>query len=203
MKSSALATSKRTELAAANRINEAHRNAISVAAKAMMTGIERAIEVGRLLVEEKARHEHGEWIPWIDRNLDFDRMQAARYMRAFDNRDELQKKLSNETHGDSFGLKGALRLLAKPREKKPKRRESLDASVEVEDSDEDVDDTEDADTFGADAGDDDSYLAAYLIRADQAARFAVYKGPVSKDVIAMARRVADAWTKLADDMENQ
>lgn len=85
---------------------------------------------------------------------------------------------------------------------KPKSRESLPASVEVEDSDEDVEDDEQG-SFAADTSDPQSYLAAYLIRADQAARFAIYRGSVSKDVIAMARRVAEAWIKLANELEKK
>jgi hypothetical protein len=182
----------------ANRINEAHRAAIDTAAKAMLTGIERAIEVGRLLAEEKTKHEHGEWIPWIEENLEFNRKQASAYMRAYDKRDEL----SNVQAPATFGLQGALRLLATPREKPKKQRQSPRASVEVSDSDDDDVIDLQGDDEGQENTDDDSQLGAYLIRADQAARFAFYKGSVSKDVIAMARRVADAWTKLADRMED-
>lgn len=82
-----------------------------------------------------------------------------------------------------------------------KPRESLDASVEVSESDEDST-PEDGDEFASNsAADPQSYLAAYLIRADQAARFAIFKGSASKDVVAMARLVAAAWSRLADQME--
>lgn len=87
---------------------------------------------------------------------------------------------------------------------KPKKpsRASLDASVEVEDSDEDIDEVA-QDSFATDTSDHQGYLAAYLIRADQAARFAIYRGSVSKDVIAMARRVAEAWMKLVNELEKK
>lgn len=202
MKSNAIARKKDAAIVpAALAINEAHREAITTAATAMTKSIERAIEVGRLLAEEKAKHNHGEWIPWIEANLDFNRKQAAAYMRAYEQRERVSNVLPGKTF--DLGLKGALKLLAKPREKPVKRREPPEASVEVEDSDEDIDESEQAPTFGGDASDQESYLAAYLIRADQAARFAVYEGVVSRNVIAMARRVADAWTKLADQMEER
>jgi hypothetical protein len=47
----------------------------------------------------------------------------------------------------------------------------------------------------------DNYLTAYLLRADQARMFASYSGPVTKDIIAMARQVATAWLNLAKQME--
>src|ERR1700722_7465044 len=47
----------------------------------------------------------------------------------------------------------------------------------------------------------DNYRTAYLLRADQARRFASYSGPVTKELIAMARQVATAWNNLAKQME--
>ena len=185
--------------AVAKRINEAHRAALTSAKKAFATGIERAIEVGRLLAEEKTRHGHGEWIPWIAKNLEFNRFQAAGYLRAYENRE----RLSNVQAPNTFGLQGALKLLAKPREKAPPTpRGPLPASVEVVDSDEDyVDDNPD---FGKDEAraDPAAQIAAFLIRGDQAARFAFYSGPISEREIAMARRVVEAWTKLLNELED-
>ncbi len=47
------------------------------------------------------------------------------------------------------------------------------------------------------------YRSAFLLRADQAARFAAYSGPIDKEVISLARRSADAWSNLARDMEKR
>lgn len=45
------------------------------------------------------------------------------------------------------------------------------------------------------------YEKAFLLRADQAIRFAHYSGPVNKNTIDMARRTANAWAKLVTNME--
>ena len=51
--------------------------------------------------------------------------------------------------------------------------------------------------------DSENYRTAYLIRVDQARRFAVYSGPISADIIAGARQVAAAWAALADELERR
>jgi hypothetical protein len=81
----------------------------------------------------------------------------------------------------------------------------LPASTTISYEEVDDDEPEEDDGFGsADPADDPvGYLAAYLIRADQAVRFAFYKGPATKEVIAMARHVADAWAKLVSQLENK
>ena len=47
----------------------------------------------------------------------------------------------------------------------------------------------------------DNYHTAYLLRADQARQFAVYSGPVTTEIVAMAREVATAWQNLATQLE--
>lgn len=63
---------------------------------------------------------------------------------------------------------------------------------------------------GADDGDDEdieadvepaNYRGAFLIRADQAKRFATYSGPITHEIVAMARQVATAWAELAAQLE--
>jgi len=66
-------------------INDLHNKIMGSA----RTTLERAIHIGELLTEQKAKQAHGEWLPWIEANLVFDRMTAARYMRVFDRRQEL------------------------------------------------------------------------------------------------------------------
>lgn len=46
-----------------------------------------------------------------------------------------------------------------------------------------------------------NYRGAFLIRADQAKQFAVYSGPVTKEIVTMSRQVADVWGKLAAQLE--
>jgi len=45
------------------------------------------------------------------------------------------------------------------------------------------------------------YRSSLFIRADQAIRFAVYSGPVDKEILEAIRAVASAWMKLADESE--
>ncbi len=68
----------RQEVAAADAINEVHRLAQESAEIAM----DYAISCGRLLMEKKKTLRHGEWIPWIQQNCEFDRFLAAKYMKA-------------------------------------------------------------------------------------------------------------------------
>jgi hypothetical protein len=49
----------------------------------------------------------------------------------------------------------------------------------------------------------ENYRGAFLMRADQARSFAVYSGPITREIVAMARQVAAAWIKLADEMEDR
>jgi hypothetical protein len=46
-----------------------------------------------------------------------------------------------------------------------------------------------------------NYRGAFLIRADQAKRFASYSGPVTGEIVAMARQVAAVWNDLAEKLE--
>ena len=49
--------------------------------------------------------------------------------------------------------------------------------------------------------DPENYRSAYLIRADQAIRFAAYSGPISQDIVDLARRVSRVWAELANKLE--
>lgn len=70
--------------------------------------IEKAIRIGELLTEQKAFVGHGEWIPWIDENLPFDRRQASKYIRAYTHRKTLNGTSSSH-------LTDAIASLAKPK----------------------------------------------------------------------------------------
>ncbi len=50
--------------------------------------IEKAIRIGELLTGIKASLKHGQWLPWVSENLEFDRTQASRYMAVFTNRND-------------------------------------------------------------------------------------------------------------------
>jgi hypothetical protein len=92
------------------------------------SAIENAIRIGELLTEIKGELEHGQWIPWVSRNLPFSRQEAANYMRAYARRGELNGK-------PVFHLKDAIEYLAEP---KPKASEP-----EIEDEPEEAEFEED------------------------------------------------------------
>jgi hypothetical protein len=52
-----------------------------------------------------------------------------------------------------------------------------------------------------DAEDPENYRTAYLLRVDQALRFAAYSGPIAKEIVPAARAVATAWSTLAQKLE--
>jgi hypothetical protein len=70
----------------AAQANEAHERIIHV----LSNTVHDAIAIGKFLTEQKSTLSHGEWIPWIEANLTFDRRTATNYMRLFEKRDELK-----------------------------------------------------------------------------------------------------------------
>ena len=52
--------------------------------------IDKAIEIGGLLAEQKSETNHGEWLPWVKENLPFSERVARDYMRFYDRREELK-----------------------------------------------------------------------------------------------------------------
>ena len=105
----------------AKEINDLHKEVFGAA---KMT-LEKAIKAGELLVKCKAGMPHGEWMSWMEDNLEFSQQQASRYMRAYDRRDSL--KLLSESN---FG--GWERALI---EHKPKPKQEVEEESEM---DEDV-----------------------------------------------------------------
>ncbi len=51
--------------------------------------LEKAIQVGEELTEQKAALGHGQWLPWIKKNLPFSQPTAYRYMRLHEDREKL------------------------------------------------------------------------------------------------------------------
>jgi len=71
--------------------------------------IDKAIRIGELLFEQKEKLKHGEFIPWIQKNLPFSDRTARRYMTVFDNREKLKTdRVSN--------LNTAYKLLEEPKD---------------------------------------------------------------------------------------
>lgn len=52
--------------------------------------VEKALEIGKLLVEQKSKLGHGNWEDWMKAYLDFSSATAKRYMRLYEVRDELK-----------------------------------------------------------------------------------------------------------------
>jgi hypothetical protein len=76
------------------------------------------------------------------------------------------------------GLDGKIRRMPKPK---------------VDDDGDDDDELDEDETEGSEG--------AFLRRAAQAIKFAVYTGPVNKELVAAARAAADAWRKLVQTLE--
>jgi Protein of unknown function (DUF3102)/DNA N-6-adenine-methyltransferase (Dam) len=71
---------------AISEINSLHQEILGAA----RTSLESAIRVGELLVQQKATLKHGDWLPWLEANIQFSRYTAANYMRVYDRREELK-----------------------------------------------------------------------------------------------------------------
>jgi hypothetical protein len=102
-----------SDTASMKEIKKLH-GAIIHAAK---TSLDSAIRIGGLLTAIKDKLEHGQWIPWIEKNLPFSERAAQNYLRCFHEKD----RLKNATDADlPLSVSGALALLSAPRtEPKP------------------------------------------------------------------------------------
>lgn len=78
--------------------------------------LEKAIQIGELLTEQKSRLKHGEWLPWINENLSFSQPSVFNYMNLYKNRD----KLLNVNN-----LSEAYKLLKGPKPKQIDNKKSL------------------------------------------------------------------------------
>ena len=85
------------------------------------------------------------------------------------------------------------------RKAEEKQRPRYITHGDVADAFDALDDPDDA-SIEADVN-PENYNTAFMIRADQARRFAAYSGQVTQDNLAMARSVMSAWTNLVQQME--
>jgi hypothetical protein len=104
-----------TDLAASNsladlaaRIRQEHEAASAF----MRRGLESAINAGNLLIEAKARFQHGEWLPWVREHCQVPERTASHYMRLVRHAPELLKA-ENGNVAD-LTVRGAIDLLASP-----------------------------------------------------------------------------------------
>jgi phage N-6-adenine-methyltransferase len=89
----------------AKEIRTLHKANEAILADSSTRGLENAIRVGELLAGVKSTLKHGEWLPWLKGNVEFNKDTAARYMRCWDRRSDF--KCVSVTH-----LSMAYRLLA-------------------------------------------------------------------------------------------
>lgn len=75
------ATQKAVKMSRADKINALYHKAQSNIGNAVEAEVPTFIEIGNELLAQKDELEHGEWIDWIEDNLDFGRRQASTYMR--------------------------------------------------------------------------------------------------------------------------
>ena len=92
-----------TLLNLAARINEHH----AACEQAMNTGLQHALEVGRLLVEAKAQVPHGEWAEWVAENFDGADRTERLYRNLYNRRDELEQSGNGVA---SLSLRSAAKL---------------------------------------------------------------------------------------------
>jgi len=76
------------------------------------TVLEKAIQIGDLLTANKKAIPPGNWLKWIDKNLDFGCRQAQKYITIFERRDVL-RVLPNANSGSHLSINGYLLLLRK------------------------------------------------------------------------------------------
>lgn len=90
------------------------------------------IEIGRRLVEAKEMLQHGEWLPWLEKETGFSTSSAQRYMQVFKEYGAAQQSLfgpvANSPTLGNISISNALRLLAVPE----KERESFAQEHDVE-----------------------------------------------------------------------
>src|SRR5438093_206326 len=80
-------------------INKLHQELQELATDAL----DRAIHLGELLSKAKNRVPHGQWLPWLTRNVAFSDRTARNYMRIFENRAAL-KSANVSDLGEAYQL---------------------------------------------------------------------------------------------------
>ena len=93
--------------------------AINERMSAMLTSfrmsVQRAIEIGELLVEAKERVGRGKFEKWLTANTTLPYRSAARYMNFAKKRPEIEPQLGKSANLADFNLTTAQRLLAPPK----------------------------------------------------------------------------------------
>ena len=85
--------------------------------QAQVVVLSYAIEIGRRLNEAKAVLEHGQWGPWLEREVNFSQSTANNYMKIFERYGSDQVSLFGDAKSQTLGnlpYTKALKLLAVP-----------------------------------------------------------------------------------------
>ena len=90
----------------AGQINAEHRACV----QGGIAMVEHAIKAGKLLVEAKAKCQHGTWLPYLEEEFEGTRRTAARYMQVFST---FPNGLPNETRVSHLSIRGVLAVLRK------------------------------------------------------------------------------------------
>jgi hypothetical protein len=77
------------------------------------TSLDKAIHIGELLADIKAGTKHGEWLPWIEKNLEFSERTARRYLMCFERREKIKSARVSD-------LTDAYLLLEEPKNPPPR-----------------------------------------------------------------------------------
>jgi hypothetical protein len=143
--------------------------------KVFHRGTEAYLQVGQMLLAEKEQHAHGEWLRWLLDNeavLGFKPRAAQLLMDA----------ASKYAVDCVFDLWGNKRRISQGGKGKADPKDNVSSVTN--------DDRLDAE-----------HKAQFLANATAALQAAHYDGPADDDIVAAARWVADAWAKLAHDLE--
>jgi Protein of unknown function (DUF3102) len=99
----------------ARTINELHRSIVS--------SVQSAVRIGEMLTKIKESLPHGEWLPWVTKNLEFCDRTARRYIRLWEQRAKLDIV-------SDLGMAAAFRLLAaNPKREDPANSASLNGDA--------------------------------------------------------------------------
>jgi hypothetical protein len=93
----------------ADKINAEHQQAET----ALRAGLGHAKNAGELLIEAKRQCRHGEWLPWLKKNVHFSERTAQAYIRVAKRWSELETKAQGLA---DLTFEDGLKLLAAPKE---------------------------------------------------------------------------------------
>lgn len=111
--------------AVAKKINDLHSAAVGETINGVARIVNAWATVGEALLAKKKKTPHGQWLPWVNKNLVFTPRQAQKYMQAFEERDSL-------LDAGSLNLDTALAKIS------PAKEKALEAHVGSDEADEEI-----------------------------------------------------------------